>query len=692
MWAQLMVCLVLCGTASSMQCPDGRKCEGSSICCKLSGEDGYACCDRPQFMGASLLMFPPEDNYLLQMKEASGVLCLDGSMCPVEYSCLRTPDAVFACCPWKEGISCADGRHCCPLDSHCSADGRFCLQNEVPISPAKVSAVQCPDGESECPNDSTCCMMPDGTWGCCPMPEALCCEDKIHCCPHNTTCDLPHARCFAAFGEQALRKKFPANKRALVLDPPQINICPGNQSSCPDVATCCLLPTGQYGCCLLQNAVCCSDRLHCCPQGTTCDLTHSKCTMTPQRSWPITRLAVDLHLSAHDVQCDVEHRCPDGNTCCRRGPSTWGCCPLEEAVCCSDNIHCCPKGYTCDLSAGSCLRDSRSTPRLAKAGPSSPASSAGKVVQCDTHTSCPDGHTCCTLSSGVWGCCPLPKAVCCKDGTHCCPADYYCDLSHGTCTRNGDSVPWLEKKPAIVGITSSSRDVRCDYQFSCADGQTCCWRGMQGWACCPLPQAVCCADHVHCCPSGYTCDSAHSSCVKGGGPSQRVLLVLGLPRQDSDAKCDDRTSSTDGHTCCQLASGKWGSCPFPEAVCCEDHQHCCPSGYTCNVAAQTCEKQPWPRLLPAGGLLISSRTATSGRDVSCDSQHYCHDHQTCCKTRSGGWACCPYDKGSCCSDKRHCCPPDFRCSKSGYECTKVKPLRWDARASSPRSTQAQTLL
>ena len=29
------------------------------------------------------------------------------------------------------------------------------------------------------------------------------------------------------------------------------------------------------------------------------------------------------------------------------------------------------------------------------------------------------------------------------------------------------------------------------------------------------PQAVCCSDHVHCCPTGYTCDVSAGTCSKG---------------------------------------------------------------------------------------------------------------------------------------------------------------------------------
>ena len=51
---------------------------------------------------------------------------------------------------------------------------------------------------------------------------------------------------------------------------------------------------------------------------------------------------------------------------------------------------------------------------------------AENVVCPDGVSQCPDGATCCKLSSGEWGCCPLPNAVCCSDGVHCCPEGYTC--------------------------------------------------------------------------------------------------------------------------------------------------------------------------------------------------------------------------------------------------------------------------
>lgn len=183
-----------------------------------------------------------------------------------------------------------------------------------------LGAVQCPDSQFECSNSSTCCTMLDGSWGCCPMPQvqvwedeergrtagaeqgagggkdrvrtissqASCCEDKVHCCPHGTTCDLARARCLTATGTYPLAKKIPAQRTnragedveriglgvgseespclvpsggrvpfhpdcASYLSSLPGVMCPDARSQCPDGSTCCELPTGKYGCCPMPN-------------------------------------------------------------------------------------------------------------------------------------------------------------------------------------------------------------------------------------------------------------------------------------------------------------------------------------------------------------------------------------------------------------------------------------------------------
>lgn len=42
--------------------------------------------------------------------------------------------------------------------------------------------------------------------------QASCCEDKVHCCPHGTSCDLARGLCLTATGTHPLAKKIPAQK------------------------------------------------------------------------------------------------------------------------------------------------------------------------------------------------------------------------------------------------------------------------------------------------------------------------------------------------------------------------------------------------------------------------------------------------------------------------------------------------
>ena len=45
-------------------------------------------------------------------------------------------------------------------------------------------------------------------------------------------------------------------------------------------------------------------------------------------------------------------------------------------------------------------------------------------VDCLDGSQCRDYETCCMMDTGHYGCCPLPKAVCCSDEEHCCPEGY----------------------------------------------------------------------------------------------------------------------------------------------------------------------------------------------------------------------------------------------------------------------------
>ncbi|XP_028930904.1 progranulin isoform X2 [Ornithorhynchus anatinus] len=745
MWKLVAWGALVAGVVRGLLCPDGQLCP--QACCERPGGTGYGCCD------------PARDSDPSLPLALVGGSCEDRAPCPAGFSCLHTPSGGTGCCPYAEAVACGDGRHCCPRGSHCSADGRSCFHLPGAGSPR---AVQCPDGQFECPNDSTCCPMPSGSWGCCPLPQATCCEDRVHCCPHSTTCDLAHNRCLGPSGPRPLARKTPAYRRVPrgrgAAGPPAVNVvCPDAHSQCSESTTCCQRPDGHYGCCPLPNAVCCPDRIHCCPQGTRCDLQQGKCLSSEGATSPLLaeRPAVFPLLTerpavpVQEVKCDNEVSCPDSYTCCRLPSGQWGCCPFPEAVCCPDRQHCCPHGYTCNTEMNTCDQGGRALPWSVKT-PARRAPRAGDV-RCDDHTSCPDGNTCCSLGFGQWGCCPFLEAVCCPDRQHCCPHGYTCNTELNTCDKGGRALPWSVKTPARRDPRSG--DVRCDDHTSCPDGNTCCPLGFGQWGCCPSPQAVCCPDHAHCCPNGFTCTS-EGQCQRGDRTVPWLKKTPARPaRLSQDVHCDTYSGCPSGHTCCRLVSGVWGCCPIPEAVCCpdqvhccpsgfscsgqgqchqgalrvparvkapaqrlpgaedircddrffcaqgqtccpsqsggwaccqlpnavccEDRQHCCPWGYSCNVTAQTCDKEgtgPAPAA-SADRPLLTGPAAPVG-DVPCAQGRFCHDDQTCCPDSTGGWACCPYAQGVCCQDRRHCCPPGSRCTKRGLKCGR-RALRWD---------------
>ncbi len=96
--------------------------------------------------------------------------------------------------------------------------------------------VMCPDGKSLCASSYTCCLMPSGSYGCCPLPNAVCCNDRVHCCPTNYKCDLGSMTCNRD-GRQIpmlkhrAAKNIPASvpvKTQLVPDVGRV-ICPGGK-------------------------------------------------------------------------------------------------------------------------------------------------------------------------------------------------------------------------------------------------------------------------------------------------------------------------------------------------------------------------------------------------------------------------------------------------------------------------------
>lgn len=221
--------------------------------------------------------------------------------------------------------------------------------------------IVCPGG-SQCPEFATCCQMTSGQWGCCPFTEAVCCGDKIHCCPKNNVCDLAQQRCTTSNNQD---DSMPLAKKFTWKNPGFHSItCPDQQSECPDSTTCCQMASGDWGCCPFDSAVCCSDKLHCCPKSTVCNLAEQRCQKS--HAEPMQKHDYNLHQIAPNVIkinsltnvtdkiCPDYHPCKEDTTCCQMKSGKYGCCPFPNADCCPDGLHCCPGGSKCDVEKGKC--------------------------------------------------------------------------------------------------------------------------------------------------------------------------------------------------------------------------------------------------------------------------------------------------------------------------------------------------
>nr|XP_055050054.1 granulin a isoform X2 [Misgurnus anguillicaudatus] len=541
--------------------------------------------------------------------------CSNNDVCEAGQTCCQAPSGDTSCCPLHHGECCEDHLHCCPEGMLCQVKDSMC-QNATHSLPwaerlhveqtslPKDSNVPC-DDTAACPDESTCCKTKDGGWACCPLPEAVCCDDFVHCCPHGPKCNMASEKCEDPSGSMPWFEKIPVRPiSSLNSTDTQVSstsdVPCDDTVACPDGSTCCKTKEGGWACCPLSEAVCCDDFVHCCPHGTKCNLAAETCD-DPSGSMPwfekmpvrpiSNQNSTDTQVSStSDVPCDDTVACPDGSTCCKTKEGEWACCPLPEAVCCEDFVHCCPHGQKCNLAAQSCDDPSGSVPWFEKL-PTRPREGLGshENMSCDSSHSCPESNTCCKNIDGDWNCCPMPEAVCCKDGDHCCPAGYECDVIKVTCVKKDAVIPWYKKIPAKSTPAPSSDlgDVKCDDQTSCETGSTCCRLSTGDWGCCPLPEAVCCPDHEHCCPKGYTCD-AGGSCMQNtwlqvdrvplihtGGKEQQPISSV------KDIQCADGHSCLDSETCCKTSETTWACCPSPKAVCCDDMKHCCPAGYTC---------------------------------------------------------------------------------------------------------------
>ncbi|CAH8621691.1 unnamed protein product [Schistosoma bovis] len=621
--------------------------------------------------------------------------CLPGSCCEVEEN-------DFRCCPYANGVCCSDGRNCCPQGTKCDLELGHCRSPNGTVLPSKhisekvigdlktstldmvlrrlsTNYIMCPDRQSVCQDNTTCCPMSGEIWGCCQHANAICCPDGEHCCPHGSVCDLVHRSCKPAKSNEIPEIKESSHTLHLVSASaparlnPNVNpskagwgkkihklsakyllaysgvVCPDPLYECPANTTCCSSPDEKWACCPIPQAVCCSDGVHCCPANTICDLKAEMCigesgdilTKLQLKSKP--KFNSFKYNSRISICSDMKSVCING-TCCSNVNDQLStlCCPYENAVCCDDGEHCCPKGTTCDMVNGGCiisqedLSKSNSVPLLTKisalhvTSKNNTQSTVFTQVCPGGKAKCPDSATCCKLSSGEYACCPIPNAICCTDDIHCCPSGTSCDYKTLSCveTDNGHSIGSptaneLLRNPGL--LFTGVRDHVCPgHQSTCADDQTCCPLPDKSWGCCPLKNGVCCRDHLHCCPAGSICDLDTKQCILQIEYNQSTTKIVydGFTMHKANQKLSNSLYSQPVKSISTIdtyVQAKWCGA-------CGDTWACCP-------------------------------------DVTFTS-----------------WSCCPYVGGECCIGQNTCCPPGSRCLNNG-KCEKIQKNIFKSSAS-----------
>ncbi|VDM31597.1 unnamed protein product [Hydatigera taeniaeformis] len=546
----------------SLLCASGVCCDGANglqQCCPISGgiccESGTTCCPRGTvcnsdgsctrldsgFFGLmgfftpspAISQLPTENPTVTPATKVSSNL----DSCPSVCGSL--------CCPFVDSVCCKDGKHCCPSGYQCDASTKSC-RLLLHSSHASSGGRDCSLTDSGCRNTETCCIMFDGSRGCCPYEEADCCSDGYHCCPRGTRCNSGSDGCVPKSG--AWVNPFEPSDRLIGRKSVK---CPDGKSACHKGSTCCNTggPNAASACCPLENN----------PYVVFC--------VKPQRHFstfiPVSKLEGNIKLDLY-----VTNRL--------LGLIVSGLLALTEkvvereyffthssfqAICCEDGEHCCPQGYVCDSrNGGSCILKSN-TSLATIVSEAVFKHSPGEMVICDDGSYCEGPNvTCCKFSDGSWGCCPFSNAICCLDHVHCCPNGYSCSFNQ--CIKSGSNgnflTPWRYKQPAKKANSDSNT---CeDGTTICPSDMTCCLTDDNSYGCCPFPNAVCCLDREHCCPSGYTCDVANSACVPNGDSSSAIPMsskVLPASSGTHAETCASNSTpcSTDGKVaCCSLTN------------------------------------------------------------------------------------------------------------------------------------------
>eukprot|EP01018_Ginkgo_biloba_P008819 Gb_16999 [translate_table: standard] len=104
--------------------------------------------------------------------------------------------------------------------------------------------------------------------------------------------------------------------------------------------------------------------------------------------------------------------------------------------------------------------------------------------------------------------------------------------------KNGANPP----KPRPSPPSPIKPPEKCDDNYSCPQGSTCCCASNFGsycfaWGCCPYESATCCNDHYHCCPHDFpVCSLNTGTCLKSQNDLVGVAMLKRGPAKPHRAR------------------------------------------------------------------------------------------------------------------------------------------------------------
>ncbi len=221
------------------------------------------------------------------------------------------------------------------------------------------------------------------------------------------------------------------------------------------------------------QAVCCSDKVHCCPEGSTCNVTkektqcekkgvHFSAAFQARRRYPGVAPSIPWYTKVPGtpvVSSSAERSQPGSPNTSSSAEShpdptqpkdtTLRFKPLDKNHENSIDKH--SSDFSTALKfqpqqhSDTELTSGGDKTKVGQDGGRGGSSAERKETKEDDvicpggRYECPDGMTCCKMAQGLWGCCPLPHGVCCSDGEHCCPQGHTCEGA--TCRKDGVSQP-----------------------------------------------------------------------------------------------------------------------------------------------------------------------------------------------------------------------------------------------------------